>query len=420
MKSLLLALAMAGVVVAQPVAIRAARMYDGQSDALTSPGLIVVDNQRITQVGGVAPAGAKIIDLGNMTLMPGFIDSHTHLSFDMSVGAAQSALRRLQASTAELALDGAANARITLLSGFTTVRDLGSIPTVDTGVRNAIRAGKAVGPRMIVAAQSIGTTGGHCDSSNGFRPEILPSPPGVGNGADEMRRLVRQAIKSGADVIKVCGTGGVLSLNDDVDSPQLTQDEMNALVDQAHTANRRAAAHAHGAEGAKRAIRAGIDSIEHGSFLDNEALELMKQKGTWFVPTLLAGYSLSEVFGKGMLDPRQEEKARKAVRQVEETFRSAIAKGVRIAFGTDSGVFRHGRNAEEFVLMTRYGMKPIDALRSSMSGASTLLGVDRITGTLTVGKFADVIAVPGDPTADIHAVTKVGFVMKEGAIYKQP
>ena len=403
------------------VVIKAARMYDGASSAITSPGLVVVENQRIAQVGGAVPAGARVIDLGDMTLMPGFIDSHTHLTMDFTGSAAQVALRRLQAPVAEQTLDAAANARATLLAGFTTVRDVGAfVQQIDVGLRNGIRSGKVPGPRMLVAAQLIGTTGGHCDSSNGFRPEVMAAPPGIVNGPDEMRRAVRQAVKAGADIIKVCATGGVMSLNDDVDSPQMTQEEMNAVVEQAHTQNKKTAAHAHGAEGAKRAIKAGIDSVEHGSFLDNESLDLMKQKGTYLVPTLLAGYSLSESFGKGLLDPRQEEKAKMALRQVEETFRSALAKGVRIAFGTDAGVFRHGRNAEEFLLMTRFGMKPIDALRSSMSVAAELLGVQKVTGTLEVGKFADLVAVPGNPVENISAVTKVGFVMKEGTIHRQP
>jgi imidazolonepropionase-like amidohydrolase len=229
---------------------------------------------------------------------------------------------------------------------------------------------------------------------------------------------VRTNVKFGADLIKVCATGGVLSLNDDVDSPQLTQEEMNAVVGQAHTMGRRIAAHAHGAEGAKRAIRAGIDSIEHGSFLDDEALTMMREKGTYFVPTLLAGNSLVPLFGKGLLDPRQERKAQAAVKRVEETFRSALAKGVRIAFGTDAGVFRHGRNAEEFSLLVTYGMRPLDALKSATSVDAELFRISDRLGTLAPGKLADVIAVPGDPTADIAQMGKVVFVMKEGVVYR--
>lgn len=363
------------------------------------------------------PAGAKVVDLGDVTLMPGFIDSHTHLTFQPEGSTAQDNLRQLQAPVAEQALDAASYAKITLMAGFTTIRDLGAADQIDVGVRNAIRRGKAVGPRMLVSAQPIGTSGGHCDPSNGYRPGLI-TPTNIGTGADDMRRLVRNAVKMGADVLKVCASGGVMSLNDDVELPQLTQEEVNALVDQAHTMGKRIAAHAHGAEAAKRAVRAGIDSIEHGSFLDNEALDLMKQKGTYFVPTLLAGYSLSELFGKGLLDPRQEDKARKAVRQVEETFRSALSRGVKIAFGTDAGVFRHGRNAEEFLLMTRYGMKNLDALKSATSVAAELLGISKITGSLEAGKFADIIGVPGDPSRDISQVQKVSFVMKEGTVYR--
>jgi imidazolonepropionase-like amidohydrolase len=233
-----------------------------------------------------------------------------------------------------------------------------------------------------------------------------------------MRLQVRTNIKYGADVIKICATGGVLSLNDDVDSPQLTQEEMNAVVDQAHTMGRRVAAHAHGAEGARRAVRAGVDSIEHGSFLDDDVLTQMREKGTYFVPTLLAGNSLIPLFGKGILDERQERKAKLAVRRIEETFRSALAKGVKIGFGTDAGVFKHGRNSEEFALLVRYGMRPLDALKAATSVNAELLGISTTNGTLEPGKVADIIAVAGDPTSDINQMQKVLFVMKAGVIYR--
>jgi imidazolonepropionase-like amidohydrolase len=242
--------------------------------------------------------------------------------------------------------------------------------------------------------------------------------PAVVNGPDAMRAAVRWNVKYGADVIKVCATGGVMSLNDDVDSPQLTQEELNALVDQAHTMRRKAAAHAHGAEGAKRAIRAGIDSIEHGSFMDEEALKLMIQKGTYYVPTLMACEGLREAIPKGRLDPRVVRKAQRALDSIDVTVRRAIAMGVRIAFGTDAGVYPHGRNAEEFRQLVDRGMKPIAALKAATSVNADLLGVADRLGTLTPGKIADIVAVPGDPLADIRQTGKVLFVMKEGVVYR--
>jgi imidazolonepropionase-like amidohydrolase len=274
---------------------------------------------------------------------------------------------------------------------------------------------------MLTVASSIGTTGGHCDSTNGYIAGVLDphmENPAVANGADAMRHAVRWNVKNGSDVTKVCATGGVLSLNDDVDSPQLTQDELNALVDQAHTMGRKAAAHAHGAEGAKRAIRAGIDSIEHGSFLDEEALKMMVAKGTYYVPTLMAIEGVRESMQKGRLDPRVVRKAQKAMDSIDFTVRRAIAMGVRIALGTDAGVYPHGRNAGEFRLLVERGMKPIDALAAATGVDAVLLGVADRLGTLAPAMIADIVAIPGDPTADIRQTEKVFFVMKEGVIYR--
>jgi imidazolonepropionase-like amidohydrolase len=274
---------------------------------------------------------------------------------------------------------------------------------------------------MLVAVKSLGTTGGHCDPTNGFRFGLLQEPGpdrGIINSPADARHAVRLNVKYGADVIKTCATGGVLSLNDDVDSPQLTQAELDALVDEAHAKGKRTAAHAHGAEGAKRAIRAGIDSIEHGSFLDDEALDLMKRKGTYFVPTLMAPADLMPRLNQ--LDPRQAAKAKKANDSITYTVRRAIQKGVRIAFGTDSGVYPHGRNGGEFALLVAAGMTPINALKAATSVDAELFNISAQTGTLQSGKLADIIAVPGDPTTDIRATERVLFVMKEGAIVKSP
>jgi imidazolonepropionase-like amidohydrolase len=263
--------------------------------------------------------------------------------------------------------------------------------------------------------------GGHCDMTNGFRPDTVRFGPELTtvSGADAMRNAVRWNVKNGADVIKITASGGVLSLNDDVDSPQMTQAEIDAVVDQSHTLRKKVAAHAHGAEGAKRAIRAGVDSIEHGSFLDDEALRMMVEKRTFYVPTLMAIEGVKEILPTGRLDPRVAVKARKAMDAIDVTVRKAIQMGVRIAFGTDSGVFPHGRNAGEFRLLVEHGMKPADALKAATSVDAELFGVADRLGTLQAGKLADIVAVPGDPVSDIRQAEKVLFVMKEGVIFKQ-
>jgi len=351
------------------------------------------------------------------------MDAHTHLSGEASDDWKQDELDSLKKSIPEQTLDATEYTRKTLLIGFTTTRDLGSGDLVDVGLRNAIRDGKVLGPRMLVSVRAIGATGGHCDPTGGYRPGIFDRTTGisdaVADGPDAVRAAVRLNVKLGADVIKVCATGGVLSLAGDVSSPQLTQAELDALVDEAHALRKRAAAHAHGAEGAKRAIRAGIDSIEHGSFLDDEALDLMKARGTFLVPTLMAAEGLRERLAKGSYFPPQVEvKARAAIASIRATFQKAVAKKVRIAFGTDAAVYPHGRNAEEFRHMVELGMRPVDALKAATSVNAELFGVSDRLGTLEAGKLADIIAVPGDPTQDIRQTERVFFVMKEGVTYR--
>jgi len=404
--------------------LKAARMFDGKSDALVKPGLIVVTNGKISGVGASAsvPTGAEVFDFGDATLLPGFIDAHTHLTSMYSEDYKQSALDDLQKTTAEKALDSSVNARVTLTAGVTTVRDVGSGEYLDAGLRNAINRNVVPGPRMLVAVHAIGATGGHCDDTGyragAFGKETGPEE-GVINGPDQARYAVRLAHKYGATVIKTCATGGVLSLADAVDTPQLTQEELNAIVDEAHALRLKSAAHAHGAEGAKRAIRAGIDSIEHGTFLDDEALDMMKQRGTYLVPTLMAPAGIQEQIQKGLyIPPPILVKAQAAIAAAHQTFQKALAKGVKIGLGTDAGVYPHGRNPEEFHQMVDLGMKPIAALKAGTSADAELLGLADKIGTLEPGKLADVVAVPGDPVENIRQTEHVFFVMKEGVIYK--
>jgi imidazolonepropionase-like amidohydrolase len=408
---------------AGPVVLKASRMFVGASD-LRSPGFVVVVAGTIQAVGpGAAiPGGAEVIDLGDATLLPGFIDAHTHLSQQASDDWKQDRLDRLRKTIPERALDATEYARKTLMAGFTTVRDLGSSDYIDVGLRNAVREGKILGPRMLVAVHAIGATGGHCDDG-GFRHGLFGKETGpeegVANGADAVRAAVRLNVKYGADVIKTCATGGVLSLTDDVDTPQMTQAELDALVDEAHALRRKTAAHAHGATGAKRAISAGIDSIEHGTFLDDEALNLMKARGTVWIPTLAASWWIGQQLEHGnYMPPEIAAKARTAIASIQATFRKALAKGVKIGFGTDAAVYPHGMNAVEFGLMVKFGMQPIDALKTATSVDADLLGLASRLGTLEAGKIADVVAVPGDPTADIHQTESVFFVMKDGVVYR--
>ncbi|HEY1481728.1 MAG TPA: amidohydrolase family protein [Candidatus Acidoferrum sp.] len=405
--------------------LKAARLFDGKSDALVTPGLIVVSGGKITGVGSSAamPADAEIINLGDATLLPGFIDAHTHLTMAYSEDYRQARLDTLQKTIAERALDASVNARVTLMAGITTVRDVGSTDFLDVGLRNGINNGDVPGPRMLVTVHALGSTGGHCDYQNGYREGLFgrEADPldGVINGPDQARYAVRLDHKYGADMIKVCASGGVLSLTDDVDTPQLTQEELNAIVDEAHALRRKTAAHAHGAEAAKRAIRAGIDSIEHGSFLDDEALDMMKQRGTYLVPTLMAIQGIQEQLDRGVyMPPAIEKKARAAIASLHSTFQRAMAKGVKIGLGTDAAVYRHGRNPEEFHQMVDLGMKPIDALKAGTSSDAELLGLADKIGTLETAKLADIVAVPGDPLQNIRQTEHVFFVMKEGVIYK--
>ena len=364
--------------------LKAARLFDSKTGRMSQPGIVVVENGVIKSVGELpGPSGPKqVIDLGDSTLLPGFIDAHTHLSeaFDPDYNGA--ILRNMQRPVAEAAILATVNAKKTLMAGFTTVRDVGGSEFIDVGLRNAIAVGAIPGPRMLVAVHALGSTGGHCDDGAGFRFNLFNRETGPADGVinspDEARYAVRFNIKYGADLIKTCATGGVLSPTDDVDVPQLSQAELNALVDEAHALRRKTAAHAHGAEGAKRAIRAGIDSIEHGTFLDEEAFQMMKEHGTYLVPTLATRTGLAE----SKFPPLVQAKANRAVKEQDAMLRRALQMHVKIALGTDAAVYPHGNNAVEFVLMTADGMSPADALVAGTASAADLLGLQLSIGTL--------------------------------------
>ncbi len=403
---------------AKPIVLKAARLFDGRADALLARGMVVVEGKAIKDVGTDlrVPDGAEVIDLGDATLCPGFIDAHTHLTHERNPDYNKGFVESMRREIAEEAIISTVYARRTVEAGFTTVRDVGSSDFLDVGLRNAIARGVVPGPRMLVCVHSLGATGGHADR-NGLRHDLLKpkdETEGIADGPDRLRAAVRHQVKSGADVIKFCASGGVLSLADEVDTPQLTPAEMAALVDEAHRLRKKVACHCHGDQAAREAVLAGVDSIEHGSFLSTETLTLMKERGTYLVPTLMAPDSIMPDLDK--LPPEIAVKARAANTALAKTFREALRLGVKIGFGTDSGVSKHGRNAREFRLMVGLGMTPAAALKAATSVDAELLGLSKSVGTLAPGKLADIVTVPGDPFADITATERVVFVMKEGKV----
>ena len=409
---------------AHAVVLHAAHLFDGTSDALVSGGVsVLVEDGKIRAVGKTVtvPPGAEVIELGDVTLLPGLIDAHTHLGMQSSDNWAQDQVDMLRRHPAEQAYYAATYARRTLEAGFTTVRDLGAaMDFVDVSLRNAISAGLVPGPRMLVAVHALGATGGHADMDPYPTDRVIPPgvPEGICNGADACRAAVRFQAKGGADVIKVMASGGVLSLSDSVDAPQLTLEELTAIVDEAHRLGKKVAAHCHGDIAGKTAIAAGVDSLEHGSFLKPDTLAQMKAKGVYLVPTLLAAEWVNTKLDR--LPPSIVEKARAALAARSQMFKDALKAGVRIGFGTDSAVSPHGLNAREFALMVSLGMAPAAALRSATSVDAALLGLSAKLGTLEAGKLADVVAVPGNPLTDVRVMEHVVFVMKEGVVMKRP
>ena len=412
----------------QPIAIKAPRMFDGKSNALVQNAVVIVQGDKIVEAGSnlPIPSGAQVIDLGDATLSPGFMDAHTHLTLDYSGDYNLRRLKEVDLNVSEQAIIATTHARATVEAGFTTVRDLGSRfvgsrEFVDIALRNSINKGVIVGPRMLVATKGIGATGGHFDPTSGFRDFLFGRDPdytdGIADGPDEIRKAVRFEVKNGADVIKAAVSGGVLSLADEVDTPQLTPAEMAALVDESHRLRKKVAVHCHGDQAAHEAIEAGVDSIEHGSFMKSETLTMMKRKGTFLTPTLMATEWIMNKLEN--YPPPLQAKAKAAATARSEMFRNALKLGVKISFGTDGAVFPHGQNAKEFKLMVDLGMTPIDALKAATANDAELLGIGQKVGTLEKGKLADVIAMPGDPTSDITATERVSFVMKEGKIIRR-
>jgi imidazolonepropionase-like amidohydrolase len=401
-----------------PIVLKAARVFDGKSDALVQNGMVIVEGKTIKTVGTelTVPDGAKVIDLGDATLCPGFIDAHTHLTHERTPDFNQGFVDGMRREVAEQAILSTVYARRTIEAGFTTVRDVGSDDFLDVGLRNSIAKGVVPGPRMLICVHALGALGGHSDR-NGLRHDLLPQQheaDGIASGPDHFRQAVRYQVKFGADVIKFCASGGVLSLADEVDTPQLTLAEMTALCDEAHRLRKKVACHSHGDQAARDAVLAGVNSIEHGSFLSSDTLKLMKERGTYLIPTLMAPDSIMPNLSK--FPPEIAAKAVLANAALSKTFADAVGMGVKIGFGTDSGVSKHGDNAREFRLMVARGMSPIAALKAATSADAELLGLAKSIGTLEPGKLADIVAVPGDPIADISTTEHVVFVMKEGKV----
>lgn len=421
--ALLSLLPMASAFAAEPTALQCGQLFDARSGKLVENRTVVVRDGKVADVlaGRVDVPGARSIDLSGHTCTPGWTDLHVHLGSESSPKSYEEEFRL---DDTDFAFRSVGYAKKTLLAGFTSVRDLGGEVTLH--LRNAINQGLVEGPRIWAAGTSIATTGGHADPTNGYNAALshLIGPPGptegVVNSVDEARQAVRQRYKDGSDVIKITATGGVLSYAKSADAPQFTVDEIKAVVETARDYGYRVAAHAHGTEGMKRAVLGGVTSIEHGTYMSDEVMSLMKQKGTWYVPTIYAGrFVADKAKTDGYFPEIIRPKAARVGAQIQDTAGKAYRNGVKIGFGTDMGVGPHGDNAREFIYMVEAGMPAAFALQAATINAAQVLGVDD-QGVVEAGKRADIVAVPGNPLEDIKTVLNVDFVMKDGAIYKQP
>lgn len=394
--------------------VKAGKLLDVRTGKTLTKQAIVIEGGKIVSVGpdsGVA-ADAKVIDLSGKTVLPGLIDAHTHITFDPKYGYEQLAI-----SAPREALIGAKNARITLLAGFTTIRNVGASDYTDIALRDAINAGDVPGPRIDASGPALGITGGHCDD-NLLPYEWHATADGVADGVENVQHKVREVIKYGANLIKICATGGVLSLGDDPQHSQYTQAELNAIVADAHRLGRKVAAHAHGAEGIRWAAEAGVDSIEHGSYIDDAGIAAMKQHGTYLVPTLYLGDWFLENAPKMNVPPSMLKKGQEVMPIARKNIAHAFASGVRVGFGTDAAVYPHGLNAREFAVMVKLGLTPLQAIQAATVNDADLLGWSDKVGVIEPGHYADMIAVDGDPLQDVTKLEQVKFVMKGGVVYK--
>ncbi|WP_266364581.1 metal-dependent hydrolase family protein [Tellurirhabdus rosea] len=406
---------------AQRTLIHCGQLLDGVRSDLQREVTVVVEGNRITAIRkGYSPpaSGETVVDLKSKTVLPGLIDMHVHLETETRRGGAYD---RFTMNVPDVAFLSAKYARTTLLAGFTTVRDLGG-SGVNISLRNAVNRGLVEGPRIITCGKSIATTGGHADPTNGYRKDLMGDPgpdEGVINSPEDARKAVRQRYKDGSDLIKITATGGVLSNAKDGSGPQFTEEEVRAVVEAAKDYGFAVAAHAHGAEGMKRAIRAGVTTIEHGTFMDDEAIALFKKHGTYFVPTIIAGKTVADSARiMGYYPPLVTPKALAIGPKIQDTFAKAYKAGVKIAFGTDAGVYLHGYNAKEFEYMVEAGMPPLEAIRAATVVNAELLGLRDQLGSIETGKLADLIAVDQNPLQNIKTLQTVRFVMKDGKVYK--